>query len=298
MDSLNGALNRSFDLLLAPLELLGAPAALVIFSGLFGVFALWVFKRISWQAGIRRAKDRIKAHMIAIRIWQDDLRVVGRSFSGALLRNAQYLGLNFGPFVPLAIPFVVGAAQLVVRYAYDPLPVSADTASLLPGQGAMLEVELWPERRGEVLDLRVDLPPGLRALSPLVRSPAEGRALIEVAAVAPGVHAVGLEIRRAGGGVERAEKLVVAGGLREREMQPRRVSSRDWWRVHDPDRWPLLWPAEPALEGGSAFRSISLDYPHRRLAWLPDGEIGILLTFLVASMLFGALAIKPLGVQI
>ena len=298
MDLLNGALNRTFDVLLAPLELLGAPAALVLFSGFFGVFALWAFKRISWQSGIRKAKDRIKAHMIAIRIWQDDLRVVGRSFAGAMLRNAQYLGLNFGPFVPLAIPFVIGAAQLVVRYAYDPVPLSADAASLLPGQGTLVEIELWPERRGAIADLRVDLPPGLRALSPLVRSPAEGRALMEVVAVAPGVHRLVFELPGEDGGVDRAEKLCVAGALRERGMQPRRVSSRDWWRIHDPDRWPFLWPAEEALPGDSAFRSIALGYPHRRLAWLPDGELGILVTFLVASMVFGAFAIKPLGVQI
>lgn len=39
-------------------------------------------------------------------------------------------------------------------------------------------------------------------------------------------------------------------------------------------------------------------YPARDLGWLPGGELGILATLVVASMVIGAAAIKPLGVQI
>ena len=59
-----------------------------------------------------------------------------------------------------------------------------------------------------------------------------------------------------------------------------------------------LWPAEAAFASDSAFRTIEIAYPYRDLKWLPGGEIGILITFVLASMLFGFVALKPLGVQI
>jgi len=296
MNGLNSAVTRVFDVLLAPLEWVGERTALVVASGLFGVAALYLFKKISWQAGIKSAKDRIKGHMIEIRLYQDDLRVVGAAVGKVLWRNFQYLGLNFGPFVPLAIPFVFVAAQFVVRYAYDPLPVAAAGAKFLPGQGTLLEIELVPERRADVAHLRVALPSGLAALSPLVRAPSEGRAFQEIAATSAGVHEIVLELP---GGV-RETKLVVAGTeqVAPRVMQPRRVSSRDWLSLDDPDHWPALWPAEAAFAKDSPFRSIAIAYPARDQGWLPEGEIGILATFVLASMAFGFLALKPMGVQI
>jgi len=294
MNALNRIVSAAFDAMLWPLERLGTAAALIVVSGLFGVLALIVFKHISWQKGIKSAKDRIKGHMIAIRIYQDDLVVVGQSVAKVLGLNARYLALNFGPFVPLAIPFVLVAAQFVVRYAYDPLPVTAAAAQLLPGQGTLVEVELAPERRADVRTLTAELPAGVRALSPLVRAPSEGRAFIEVVATAPGVHQLAFALSDG----SRATKELVAGDEAPRKLQPRRVSARDWYRLDDPDHCPALWPAEPAFESDSPFRAIALTYPHRDLGWLPDGEIGILVSFVLFSMAVGFLALKPLGVQV
>lgn len=293
MNAVNGALNAVFDAVLTPLEWAGSTTALIVISGVFGVLALLAFKYISWQAGIKAAKDRIKGHMIEIRLYQDDLVVVASAVGKVLLRNAQYLGLNFGPFIPLAIPFVFVTAQFVVRYAYDPLPVLAADAEVMAGRGVLLEIELAEGRGREVRDLKVTLPPGLKAVSPLARAPMSGKAYQEFVAIAPGQHEVVLEI----GGV-RETKLVVAGDEAPRSMQPRRVSSSDWLAISDPDRWPALWPAEPAFSSDSPFRVVAIRYPHRDQGWLPDGEFGILLTFVVASMVFGAVALKPLGVQI
>jgi len=294
VNALNALLTKVFDLVLTPLEFLGVATALIVLSGVFGVLALYVFKLISWQAGIKASKDRIKGHMIEIRLFQDDMRVVGRAIAMVLVRNLQYLGLNFGPVLPLVIPFAFLAAQFVVRYAYDPLPVVAADARLLPGQGTLVEVQLAPGRWSEVSGLTLELPEGLRALSPLVRAPSEGRAFVELAAASAGVHELAFALPSG----ERGTKLIAVGDEAPRVLQPRRVSSRDWYRLDDPDHWPVLWPAEPAFAADSVFRGIALAYPQRDLGWLPGGELGILITIVVASMVVGAAAIKPLGVQI
>jgi len=294
MNAVNGALTRFFDLVMSPLEHLGVAWALIVVSGIFGVFALFAFKHISSQRRIKAVKDRLKGHIIAIRIFQDDLRVVGGSVAKILARNCQYLGLNFGPFVPLALPFVFVAAQFVVRYAYAPAPLSKDPEAQLAGAGTLLEIQLVPESKQLLKSVRVILPDGVVALSPLVRIPSEGRAYQEIAATKSGVHELAIEI---GDGL-RETKSFCAGDASLRVMQPRRVNNRDWYRLTEPERWPALWPAEAGFAASSPLASVAIAYPERDLGWLPGGEGGILLTFVVASMAFGIVALKPLGVQI
>jgi hypothetical protein len=299
MNALNRALTGFFDLVLAPFELIGDRTALVIVSGVFGVLALLAFKYISWQKGIKAAKDRIKGHMIEIRLYQDDLAVVGKSVGKILWRNLQYVGLNFGPFIPLAIPFFIVASQFVVRYAYDPVPVmTADATPLHAGRGTLVQVALKGQDKAKVADLKLILPEGVEPVSPLVRAPAAGRAFQEVIAVAPGDHELVFELPDGAGGVVRETKHLVAGDQPARRMQPRRVEAAGWWKLHDPDACSMLWPAEPGFTRSSPFSSIAIAYPYRDLGWMPGGEIGILIVLVVASMVFGFLALKPLGVTI
>ena len=135
MNAINRAVTSFFDLVLTPLEAVSDEFALLFVSGVFGVLALWIFKHISWQKGIKATKDKIKGHLIEIRLYQDDLVTVGKAIGKVLFRNVQYLVLNFGPFVPLAIPFALVAAQMVVRYGFEPVPDPAGrTSSCLAGR--------------------------------------------------------------------------------------------------------------------------------------------------------------------
>lgn len=285
MDSLNRILTAIFDALLRPLEMAGSMTSLIVVSAVFGVLALIAFKHISWQKGIKAVKDKIKGHMIAIRIYQDDLAVVGRSIGGVLWRNAQYLGLNFGPFLPLAIPFVFIVAQMVVRYSFEPLPVHADPSALLAGGATTIEVRLDPAHRAAAGGMRLELPEGLVALSPLVRSPREGRAFVEVAATQAGVYDLSFVLADG----TRETKRLVAGETDVRWLQPERVKSI--WSA-------MLWPAERTFAAESPFARISFLYPERDLGWFPGGPFGVLLIFVVASMGAGFALLKPLGVQI
>lgn len=294
MNAVNSAATKFFDLVLMPFELIGDRTALVLVSGIFGVFALWVFKHISSQDGIKAAKDRIKGHMIEIRIYQDDLAVVGKAVGKIMLRNLQYVGLNFGPFIPLAIPFAFLMAQFVVRYAYDPIPVTPTEKVVMAGEGTLIEVEFKGDRKSAAGELTVTLPTGLKAVSPLVRSAAEGRAFQEVVAIEAGAHDVLLEVP----GAEPQILQVVAGSEPTRTMSPRRVSTDRWYDVLDPEHCALLWPAEPGFEADSPFAAAAIHYPTRDLGWMPGGELGIMIILVVASMLFGVAALKPLGVTI
>jgi hypothetical protein len=292
MNAINHGVTKLFDLLLWPLEKLGNGPALVIASGVFGVLALIAFKHLSRQKSIKAAKDKVKAHLIEIRIYQDDLRIVGRAIGKVLTRNAQYLGLNLLPFIPLAIPFTFVIAQLVVRYAYSPVPVTTPIPvagpSFLAGRGTTIEIALEPASAARVKQLTIVYPEGVKAVSPLVRVPSEGRAFQEIVAARPGRFDIQILLPGASG-PESATKTLYAGDVAGRSMQPERgrgiVSA-------------MLWPAEDAFESGSPFARVAFRYPDSDLGFLPGGTGGVVLVFLACSLLFGALAIKPLRIQI
>lgn len=287
MNAVHRAVSAIFNVVLTPFERLGDAASLVIVSGIFGVLALLLFKQISWQAGIKSTKDKIKGHMIAIRIYQDDLVIVFQSVMKVVLRNFQYLALNFGPILPLFVPFVLIASQLVVRYGFAPLTVvdEAKADAMLPGRGTMLEVRMKAGHGDEVAGLTVELPPHLKALSPLARNARDGVAVMELAAISEGTA----DVRFLIGGQAVGTKSISAGTQAPRTMQPERVS--DFW-----SSW--LWPAEPTLSAESPIDSVRFVYPDRKMGFLPGGAFGVLLTFFLASILFGVAVLKPLNIQI
>jgi len=283
MNALNGIANGLFDLLCKPAAGLGWLTVLIVLSGVFGVLALIAFKHLSFQRRIKAAKDLVKAHMIEIRLYQDDLRIVGRAILKVLGRNAQYLGLNLVPLVPLALPFGIVAAQLVTRFGFVPAPVHAGTQPLLAGQGTTLAIQLSDAARGRVHELEVRFPKGLVAVSPLVRNPESGKAWQEFVARAPGCYSIELAL-----GGEKQSKEFCAGEATP-QLQPER--GQGFFAA-------LLYPAEPTLPADSAFEKLSFRYPEREFRWLPDGPENVLLFFLVVSMLFGLALMKPLDVQI
>ncbi len=287
MNAVQRITSAVFDVLLTPFEWLGDELALVLVSGLFGVLALLVFKQVSWQSGIRSTKNKIKGHMIAIRIYQDDLGIVFASVLKVLARNLQYLGLNFGPILPLFIPFLLVAAQLVVRYGFAPLPVVAEDQlpGMLPGQGTIVEVRMKAGREAEVAGLELRLPANFQPLSPLVCNAADGVAFQEVVARASGTG----EIELLAGGQLLGTKTIAAGAEFPRLMQPERVSS--FW-----SSW--LWPAEPTFSAESPLDSVRFNYPDRDLKLLPGGAFGVIVVFFLASIVFGIAVLKPLNIQI
>jgi len=77
-------------------------------------------------------------------------------------------------------------------------------------------------------------------------------------------------------GSETLDKIWAVGG-ESRKIPVKRL--RNWEA--------LLYPGEPAIPSASPVQSIELAMHTRSLAYLPDGEFGILMWFLVASMAAG-----------
>jgi hypothetical protein len=262
MNAFNAATSAVFDVVLAPFGHRQAWFDLLVWPVLAGVVALLVYKRVSNQDGIARAKNGIAVHLLEVRLFRDDLVGVLVSTAKALGQNAMYLGHNLLPMVVMFVPMMAIVVQLVAHYALAPVPA---------GSIELLAVRLDPAVAGvKATDLRLELPAGIALDAPPVHT-ADGEVLWRLRAETEGDHVLKIHA-----GDQVIEKRLAVGGA-PRKVPVMRTKS---WEA-------LLYPGEAGLPAGSPLYSIDLRYPNRKLAFFPNGESGLLLWFFVASLAAG-----------
>jgi len=273
MSVFNTVTSSVFDLVLAPFGHRQAWFDLLVWPALAGVVALLVYARVSNQAGIARAKNGIAVHLLEIRLFGHDLVGVLVSTAKALGQNLRYLGHNLMPMVVMFVPMMVVLVQLVSHYALDPMP---------PGSVELLTARLDPAMTSvKATDVRLELPDGVLLDAPPVRTP-DGEVVWRLRTTTPGDYVLKIHA-----GDQILEKRLAVGGP-PRKVPVLRTKS---WEA-------LLYPAEPAMPRESPLYSLDLHYPNRALAFFPDGEGGILLWFLVASLAAGFLLKDRFGVTL
>jgi hypothetical protein len=261
MNAFNAITSAVFDILLAPWGH-GLPwLDLVLWSAIAGVGALFIYKKISNQEGIARAKDGVKMHLMEIRLWRHDLRIVAVATLKTLAKNGLYLAHNIVPMFVLIVPMMILLFQLVAHFAYSPATV---------GSEELLRVQLQAEAGAKATDIELTLPDGVVQVAPPVRTP-DGEAYWRLRADAPGDHKIVLAV-----GDQKLEKIWAVGGD-ARKVPVMRTRSLVG----------ILYPGEAGIPANSPFYSVGLDVPARSLPFLPDGEMGVLVAFLVLSLAFG-----------
>ena len=98
------------------------PLLLVLaISIVIGLLMVIVFRYTSDQKAIGRAKDRLKAHLLAVRLFQDQLPVVMRAYGKILRGTGSYLRLAFTPFLIAILPITFLIVQLDRYFGWMPL---------------------------------------------------------------------------------------------------------------------------------------------------------------------------------
>jgi hypothetical protein len=261
VNTFNAISSAVFDVLLAPFGHGAAGFDLLFWPIVCGVIALIIYKYVSNQRGIERAKDQIKMHLLEVRLWRHELRTVFPAIGRILVKNAVYVGHNLAPMVVLIVPFLIVLVQLEANYAFAPSE---------PGTVQLLHVTLAEDAVVRPTEVRLALPEGVSLDAPPVRTP-DGEVFWRLRADAPGDHVLTLQ---AGDAV--LEKGWAVGG------PPRKVPvkrTRDWEA--------FLYPGEAGIPAGSPFHAAVLRYPVRQLPWLPDGELGVLAWFFILSLVAG-----------
>src|SRR5713226_8742142 len=79
----------------------------VLLSFVIGLLMVVVFRYTSDQKAIRIAKDHLKAQLLAVRLFQDQLPVVLSSYLIILRSTGRYLQLAFKPLLYVIIPLTL-----------------------------------------------------------------------------------------------------------------------------------------------------------------------------------------------
>jgi len=264
MHVVNLVFGRAVDLMLWPFRGLSPWFGMVAVSLLTALLMLEVYKLTSNQSAIRRAKDRIKAHLYEMRLYRDNMRATLAAQGAIFKANLAYMGANLKPLAVMIVPLVLILAQLSLWY---------DRAPLRPGEETLVKAGLDPAADPVTLGLTLEAPPGLEITSPAVRIPDRHEVVWRIKALAPGA---GHLVIQAGGGT--VEKAVVVGGRPLSKVSALASRGSFWSR--------LLYPGEAPLPAGTPVRSVEVLYSAKSLTAFGLG-VHWLVAYLVLSIAFG-----------
>ena len=285
MNTLNAILLKVTSAVLYPFMGLPSQVALIVLSVIAGVLAALAFRYTSNQRALKRVADQVRASLLAMRLFRDDLRVALRGQAALFKASGLRLWHSLPPLAVLIVPFVLLLAQLAMWYEFRPLA---------PGDQAVVEVCIAPEAWDEYSHLELVPPDGVAVAGPVraVRASKDDDA--NTCSITWGLRPQRtitnnqpLTLRFRLGERQVAEKQLAVsdtGGTNELLfVSPRRPGTSFWKR--------LLYPGEPAFPAASPVRAISINYGSRTNT-LFGLAIPWWATFFIVSIL-AALALKP-----
>jgi hypothetical protein len=268
--AINASLTGFFDLLLWPFAWAPVWLQLAVMAVPATVVMLLVFRYCSSQRGIESAKDAIKAYLLELWIYRDDLLVSLRAQGLFLVANLRYLAQLLVPIAVASVPILLMLVQVEARFRWR---------GLNPGEAVILTIEVEGERP-TALDVELDVPEGLTRETPALRIDSRREIAWRLRADAPGEYEIGVRV----GEVRLGKRAVVdANGAR---------LSPELRRAGDP--LALLYPFERPLSADSPVRAVRIDYPTARGDFLDlssAGWIFVGFAFVLAFALRGSFGV-------
>jgi uncharacterized membrane protein (DUF106 family) len=263
MQVINAITGALFDVLMAPFRPLGPWAGMLAVSWTTGLLMLAIFKKTSNQEGIRKAKNRIKAHLLEVRLYKDDLGQSLRSQGAILAANGRYFACALRPLLVMVIPLLLLLAQLNVWFG---------TAPLKKGSAAIIKVRLAPGQSALAAEASLIAPAGVAVETQPLRIEEEREIDWRIRAEATGRRLLRFVV----GGREITKSLVVEG----RPLS--KVSARRVRGFGD----ELFNPGEKPLPKNTPVEYVEIVYRPARLKLL-GLRIHWLVAFFVLSIAFG-----------
>jgi len=260
----NSVIGKVFDVIVWPFRGLGPWPVMIEISFLTGLLMLFIFRGTSNQDGIRTAKNRIKAHLLELRLYQDSLAQQLRSQGRILAANGRYIGYALKPMLVMIIPVVLILVQLNLWFGSRPLRV---------GEAALVKFKLSAGRVPLGTDLRLEAPAGLEIETPPLRIEDEGEIDWRVKARSEGVYAL---VFHSGG--EAFTKSVSVGQTRMTKIAALKPGPGLLDQVFN--------PGEKPLPGNASIVSVEVAFPAQRMSLFGLG-MHWLVAYFVLSIIFG-----------
>ena len=218
-----------------------ALATLAPVSILAGIGILLVFRYMSDQAAVRRAKGIAQAHLLEFRLFMDDPVLVLRAQRDLIVANLHFLKLMLRPFLWMLVPMAVLLAFLEAFYGH---------AALRVGEAALITAQLT----NPTALVTLQAPPEIAVETPAVHVLAERQLTWRIRPL----RATTAELQILSGGRTFTKRITAGPGIHF--LSERRGSLLSL----------LLYPTESPLSG-SEIAWIQIRYPPAtvlRMHWL------------------------------
>lgn len=263
---LNAVVNRLSSIVLAPVAWLPGWLSATLIAIVTGIVMLVVFKHTSNQPAIRQTRRRIKANLLALSLFKDELRVALRCQWSLVLGAGKLLALSVVPMLVMLVPMCLLLGQLAVWYQARPLAI---------GEQAVVTVTL--AENVSPADVTLVSSPGARVSTGPVRVPVKQMVCWKLEAVEAGCHEMEFQIED-----QRVTKQVAIGD----GFMPVSVK-RPAGNVTD----VVLHPRERPFSGDSPVQSIEVDFPERS-SWTSGTDSWLVYWFLTS--LVAAFVARPM----
>jgi uncharacterized membrane protein (DUF106 family) len=264
MWTFNKFFGKIFDLLFIPFRNMNPWVGMVIVSFLTGLLMLVIFRYTSNQAGIKKIKNKIKAHLLELRLYKDSLGLSMKAQGNILLANLKYITHSFKPLLVMIVPVILILIQMNFWFGYE---------SLKPGEQTLLKVKLEEGYNPLQTDLVLEPAPEIVIETPPLRIEEYNEINWRISSQKSGIHHVDVVV--AG---KKITKTIAT------DTKPLSKLSPIKYRKKFVDE--LFYPVEAPISKDFPVKSIEVLYPAKRLN-LFGFNVHWLIAYFALSIIFG-----------
>jgi len=272
---LNVVLSKIFEIIFIPFQNINPWYGMIALSLLTGILMLYVFKLTSDQEGIKKTKNKIKAYLLEMRLYKNDLITSFKAQGNILISNFKYMKHSVKPLLVMIIPILLIIIHSNFWFAYDALDMN---------EQALLKIKLSEEYTPSEFDIKINGNDVINIETPPVRIDEEHEITWRFSALKQGVHEIDIQA-----GEKSMTKSISIGHKPLSKISPlkKRKSIMN----------QLLYPVEKPLDKNSPVKSIEISYPTSGLR-LFGINIHWIVTFFILSIIFGFSLKGLFGVEI
>ena len=260
----NSGFGKIFDILFLPFRGMSPWAGMILVSFLTGLLMLFVFKWTSNQEGIQKIKNRIKAHLLELRLYKDSLSQSFRSQGNILRCNLKYISYSAKPMLVMIVPLILIIVQLNFWFGYE---------SLTPNESTILKIKLAEGQNPLEAQIAVQPSTGLVMETQPLRIEESQEINWRFSATQEGIQQFLVTIDG-----ETITKRVSVAQKPLSKISPLKTSTKFLDQV--------MYPAEPPIKSQIPVESIEIRYPTKSMD-LFGWKIHWIIVYFVLSIIFG-----------
>jgi hypothetical protein len=237
---------------------------MIFISFLTGILMLIIYRYTSNQEGIKRIKNKIKAHLLELRLFKDSLPATFQAQGNLFLCTFKYMALNLKPLLFMIVPILLILIQCNFWFGYQSLRI---------GDKALLKVKLTEE--ADPNDVQITLEPnsGVVIDTPALRIGEEREIDWRLRAEEQGLHELIIKVND--------QQIIKSVAVEERpltKISPLKVRSNFLDE--------LLYPMEPPIDKDMLVQSVELAYPLKYLSFF-GWNMHWIIAYFILSIIFG-----------